>query len=87
MGFGAGGHVASDRIELVSFDLQLVIECVETQEHIEAILPEIDAMMDAGLITIERAKVILYRPPLGSDQQPAERPDEHRIDLTGDWRE
>lgn len=87
MGFGAGGHVASDRIELVSFDLPLVIECVETQEHIEAILPEIDAMMDAGLITIERAKVILYRPPLGSDQHPTERPDEHRINLTGDWRE
>lgn len=86
MGFGAGGHVASDRIELVSFDLPLVIECVETQERIEAILPEIDAMMDAGLITIERAKVILYRPPLGRDQQPTERPDEHRIDLTGDWR-
>ena len=87
MGFGAGGHVSSDRIELVSFDLPLVIECVETQEHIEAILPEIDAMMDAGLITIERAKVILYRPPLGRDQDAAERPDEHRIDLTGDWRE
>jgi len=86
MGFGAGGHVASDRIELVSFDLPLVVECVDTQEHIEAILPEIDAMMDAGLITIERAKVILYRPPLGHQQQPAERPDEHRIDLTGDWR-
>ena len=86
MGFGAGGHVASDRIELVSFDLPLVIECVETQEHIEAILPEIDAMMDAGLITIERAKVILYRPPLARDQQAEERPDEHRIDLTGDWR-
>lgn len=87
IGFGAGGHVASDRIELVSFDLPLVIECVETQEHIEAILPEIDAMMDAGLITIERAKVILYRPPLARDQQPTERPDEHRIDLTGDWRD
>lgn len=87
MGFGAGGHVASDRIELVSFDLPLVIECVETQEHIEAILPEIDVMMDAGLITIERAKVILYRPPLGRGQHADERPAEHRIDLTGDWQE
>lgn len=87
MGFGAGGHVASDRIELVSFDLPLVIECVETQEHIEAILPEIDAMMDAGLITLERAKVILYRPPLGRDQHVDERPDEHRIDITGDWQQ
>ena len=85
MGFGAGGHVSSDRIELVSFDLPLVIECVETQERIEAILPDIDAMMDAGLITIERAKVILYRPPLRGGQ-PEERPDEHRIDITGDWQ-
>lgn len=87
MGFGAGGHVSSDRIELVSFDLPLVIECVETQERIEAILPEIDGMMDAGLITIERAKVILYRPPLARDQRSTERPEEHRIDLTGDWRD
>lgn len=87
MGFGAGGHVSNDHIELVSFDLPLVIECVETQEHIEAILPDIDAMMDAGLITIERAKVILYRPPLAHDQEAAERPAEHRIDLTGNWQE
>lgn len=85
MGFGAGGHVSSDRIEVVSFDLPLVIECVETQERIEAILPDIDAMMDAGLITLERAKVILYRPPLRGGEQPAERPDEHRIDITGSW--
>ena len=87
MGFGAGGHVANDAIELASFDLPLVIECVETQERVEAVLPEIDAMMDAGLITLERAKVILYRPPLGDDQQPHERPAEHRIDITGDWRQ
>lgn len=63
MGFGAGGHVTSSRMELLSFDLPLVVECVETQERIDAILPEIDAMMDAGLITLERVRVILYRPP------------------------
>jgi PII-like signaling protein len=87
MGFGASGHVATDRIELVSFDLPLVIECVETQERIEAILPEIDAMLDGGLITLERAKVILYRPRLARSETPVSRPEAHRIDLTGDWRE
>jgi PII-like signaling protein len=62
MGFGASSHISSDRIELLSLDLPLVIECVETQERIDAILPEIDQMMGGGLITLERAKVILYRP-------------------------
>jgi PII-like signaling protein len=64
MGFGASSHISSDRIELLSLDLPLVIECVETQERIDAILPEIDKMMGGGLITLEKANVILYRGPL-----------------------
>jgi len=31
-------------------------------ERIDAILPEIDRMMGGGLITLERAHVIIYRP-------------------------
>ena len=86
MGFGASRHMSSDRVELMSFDLPLVIECVETQEHIEAILPEIDTMLAGGLITLERAKVILYRPGAAADTPPDSRPEEHRIDITGHWR-
>ena len=86
MGFGASRHMSSDHVELMSFDLPLVIECIETQEHIEAILPEIDAMLAGGLITLERAKVILYRPAAAADKPSEARPDEHRIDITGDWR-
>jgi PII-like signaling protein len=63
MGFGASSHISTDRIELLSLDLPLVIECVETQERIDAVLPEIDKMMGGGLITLERANVILYRAP------------------------
>jgi PII-like signaling protein len=85
MGFGASGRVSSDHIELMSFDLPLVIECVETHERIEAILPDIDTMLAGGLITLERAKVILYRPATAADVPAQERPDEHRIDITGDW--
>lgn len=62
MGFGASSHIRTDRIELLSLDLPLVIECVETQERIDAILPELDTMMGGGLITLERVRVILYRP-------------------------
>ena len=86
MGFGANSHIHTDRLEWMSLDLPLVIECVETQERIEAILPEIDAMLDGGMITLERAKVILYRPNQDKTTSTEERPDEHRIDITGDWR-
>lgn len=62
MGFGASSTLHTDRIEVLSLDLPIVVECVETQERIDAILPEIDRMMGGGLITLERAHVIIYRP-------------------------
>ena len=86
MGFGASGRISTTHMELLVFDLPLVIECVETQEKIEAILPEIDDMIDAGLITLERAKVILYRGKRG-DAPGHSLPDEDRIDITGDWQQ
>jgi uncharacterized protein len=61
-GFGATARLHTDRIEVLSLDLPIVIECVETEEKIQAILPEIDAMIGGGLITLERARVIVYRP-------------------------
>jgi uncharacterized protein len=86
MGFGASGRLSAEHMELLAFDLPLVIECVDTQEKIEAILPEIDEMIDAGLITLERAKVILYRGKRDG-APPATLPDSDRIDITGDWQE
>jgi len=62
MGFGASAHVRTDRVEVLSLDLPIVVECVETEEKIDAILPELDAMIGGGLITLERARVIMYRP-------------------------
>lgn len=86
MGFGASGTMSSDHVELMSFDLPLVIECIETQSQIEAILPDIDQMLAGGLITLERAKVILYRPSAAVETPSEIRPSEHMIDITGDWR-
>jgi len=43
-------------------DLPIVLEVVETQERIEQILPRLDEMVDGGLITLEKVRVILYRP-------------------------
>lgn len=69
MGFGAHARLHSDRVELLSLDLPIVIECVETEERINAILPELDTMIEGGLVTLERAQVIMYRPHLPAEQR------------------
>ncbi|MGB7212041.1 MAG: DUF190 domain-containing protein [Gemmatimonadales bacterium] len=76
MGFGASSHIRSDKIELLSMDLPLVVECVDTEEHIQGILPELDGMIGGGLITLERARVIMYR----ADLPPEQRTDSWPID-------
>lgn len=68
MGFGASSRIHTDRFLELSVDLPLVIECVETEEKIDAILPELDGMIGGGLITLERATVIMYR--AGQDAGP-----------------
>ncbi len=83
MGFGATAHLRTDRIEVLSLDLPIVIECVETEERIAAILPEIDRMIEGGLITLERAKVIMYRANLPPERRTAS----WQMDLTGLWDE
>ncbi len=40
----------------------IVVECVDTDEKIQSVIPTIDEMMDGGLITLEKANVIIYRP-------------------------
>jgi uncharacterized protein len=62
MGFGPTARLHTDKVLRLSVDLPLVIECVDSEEKINAILPELDEMLDGGLITLERAKVITYRP-------------------------
>ncbi len=62
MGFGASAGIHTEKVLRLSLDLPIVIESVETEEKIQAILPELDRMIGGGLITLERARVIIYRP-------------------------
>lgn len=79
MGFGASSNVHSDRFLELSTDLPIIVECIETEEKIEAILPELDKMLGGGLITLERARVIMYRAELPPDRRTGSWP----IDITG----
>jgi uncharacterized protein len=62
MGFGASAGIHTEKVLRLSLDLPLVVECIDTEEKIQAILPELDEMIGGGLITLERARVIMYRP-------------------------
>jgi hypothetical protein len=64
-GFGATARLHTDKVLRLSVDLPIVIECVDTEEKISAILPELDGMIGGGLITLERVRVITYRPEEG----------------------
>jgi hypothetical protein len=60
-GFGAKQHLHSTRILSLSEDLPILVEAVDTEEKIRAILPELDEMVSDGLITLEKVDVITYR--------------------------
>jgi PII-like signaling protein len=75
-GFGASSTVHTEKVLRLSLDLPLVIEVVETEEAIQSVLPDLDEMIAGGLVTLERARVILYRP---KDLPPTER-ELHRIE-------
>ena len=63
MGFGAHSRLHTTKILRLSEDLPVVIEIVDAAEKIEAFLPDLDPMVREGLVTLERAEVILYRGP------------------------
>jgi len=70
MAFGASSRIHAAKFLELSLDLPIVIECVETQERIDAILPELDTMVSGGLITLERVNVVMYRPHETNEGRP-----------------
>ena len=61
-GYGSTSRIHTDKILRLSQDLPVIIEVVEYTERIERILPRLDEMVDGGLVTMEKVRVILYRP-------------------------
>ncbi len=59
-GFGAHSVFHTDKLLRLSSDLPIVIEVVESQEKIDAVMPRIDELMTGGMITLEKATVIRY---------------------------
>jgi len=62
MGFGAHSRIHTAKLLELSQDLPIVIEIVDAPDKIEAFMPDLEKMVGDGLITLERAEVLLYRP-------------------------
>ncbi|MBV8377634.1 MAG: DUF190 domain-containing protein [Verrucomicrobia bacterium] len=58
LGFGRSSHMHGPKILRLSMDLPRVIEIVDSQEKINAFLPQLELMMGGGLVTLERVHVI-----------------------------
>src|SRR5262245_26470330 len=65
MGFGQSSRLHTAKILRLSEDLPIVIEIVDSEEKINAFLPTLDALMQSGLVTLEKVKVIQYGQPDG----------------------
>lgn len=73
MGFGKSSRLHTAKILRLSMDLPVVVEIVDAEDKVRAFLPELDAMMQGGLVTLERVTVIDYRagPEPGREHPPS----------------
>lgn len=61
-GFGARSVVHTTHLLELSQDLPLVIEVVDTEEHVKQMEPILDEMVADGLVTLEKVRVLKYKP-------------------------
>ena len=61
MGFGCKSHMHTTKLLRLSEDLPIIIEIVDSEDKINQFLPFLDKMVKEGLITIEKANVVMYR--------------------------
>lgn len=61
-GYGPSRRIHTAKILDLSHDLPVVIIAIDREEKIEAVFPKIEAMVQAGLITVERVRVAVSRP-------------------------
>jgi PII-like signaling protein len=66
MGFGANSKVHTTKLLEISSDLPLIIEIVDTEDKIRKFTQTVEHLFEqtksGGLITIEKAEVIRYKP-------------------------
>jgi uncharacterized protein len=60
-GFGARSVIHTTRLLELSSDLPIVIEIVDSEDRLTAFLETAKEMVEQGLATLERVRVVFYR--------------------------
>jgi PII-like signaling protein len=60
LGFGHSTKLHQPHLFPLAQDLPIVVEIVDAEDKINAFLPVLDEMMESGLVTLEKAKVLQY---------------------------
>jgi len=61
-GFGPRSVMHTAHILRLSADLPMILEIVDTEERVQALIPILDEMVDEGLVTMEKVRVLKYAP-------------------------
>ncbi len=61
LGFGANSRIHTSKLLRLSEDLPVIVEIVDTEDKVEAFLPDLNKMIGEGLVTLEKVRVIVYR--------------------------
>jgi PII-like signaling protein len=57
-GFGPEHHLSTDRLPDISENLPLIVEIVDSEEQIEALLPWLDRIVQRGMITPTPVEIV-----------------------------
>jgi uncharacterized protein len=61
-GFGAHSVIHTTNILRLSEDLPVLIEIVDSEDHVRRLMPILDEMVQEGLVTVEKVRVLKYAP-------------------------
>ena len=61
-GFGAKSIIHTTHLLELSSDLQIIVEVVDTDEHVDHLLEILDEMVSEGIVTMEKVRVLRYAP-------------------------
>jgi PII-like signaling protein len=59
-GFGASSLIHTTRLLSLSDDLPVIVILVDTEEKIRAFLPELEGLVEEGLIILDEVEVVRY---------------------------
>jgi PII-like signaling protein len=61
MGYGGKGQIHTTKVLMLSENLPVVVEIVDSEDKIELIKDFLDEAVDEGLITMEKVQVLKYQ--------------------------